>query len=295
MTASSSSKGRPPQTLTVGSLDDTTGASDCLTPTNTDCTLRQAIIDANTNSGADTILFRSGLSGDINLTSDPEQIIEAVAIHGPGASQITVDGMDAYRTFNIDPVAGNDPVSISGLRLSSGYTTNRGGGIYNYDADLTISNSVIADNNAAGNTRGGGLYSYTGDVTINSSTISGNYVGGPTTTGQGGGVFAYRGDVTVTNSTVSGNTAANYSASYYGAYGGGINAEDGNINVDGSTFSDNKARDGGGIYSSSGNVSVANSTITGNKAVSDDGGGVWVSDGTLLVTGSTVTDNHADT
>ena len=93
-----------PQTFTVGSLYDATGAFDCSTPTNTECTLRQAIIDANGNDGADTIVFRSGLSGDINLTDGaPEQIQEALAIAGPGAAQITVDGGDAVRTFDIDP------------------------------------------------------------------------------------------------------------------------------------------------------------------------------------------------
>src|SRR5262245_22415092 len=78
-----------PMTFTVGSLDDTTGAADCADPTNTDCTLRQAIIDANANAGADTIVFRSGLTGTITLTADPEPITEAVSINGPGASQIT--------------------------------------------------------------------------------------------------------------------------------------------------------------------------------------------------------------
>src|SRR5262249_12432602 len=86
-------------TFTVGSLDDTTGASDCAVATNTDCTLRQATIDANDNSGADTIVFASGLTGTITLGGNPETITEPVSIEGPGAHDITVNGNGSYRTF----------------------------------------------------------------------------------------------------------------------------------------------------------------------------------------------------
>src|SRR5919106_974606 len=144
-------------TFTVGSLDDTTGG-DCATPTNTDCTLRQAIIDANANAGADTIVFRSGLTGAITLTADPEPVTEALTVQVPGASQITVDGVYNYRTFEIDPGTASDPVSISGLTLTAGYTSVNGGAIYNDDANLTISNAVISDSYAYGSVAGGGVF-----------------------------------------------------------------------------------------------------------------------------------------
>src|SRR5262245_44301121 len=97
-----------PMTFTVGSLDDTTGASDCADATTTDCTLRQAIIDANANPGADTIVFQSGLTGTITLTANPELITEALAVQGPGVSQVTVDGNDIYRVFRINPITAYD-------------------------------------------------------------------------------------------------------------------------------------------------------------------------------------------
>jgi hypothetical protein len=162
-----------PMTFTVGSLDDTTGASDCATPTNTDCTLRQAILDANDNSGADTIVFASGLTGTITLVGNPDTITEAVAIQGPGASDITVDGDNAYRIFRIDLTPANDPVSISGLRLENGYVSGNGGAIENNNANLSISNAEVKYSSAVPNGNGGGIYSNTGDVTINSSSSAG--------------------------------------------------------------------------------------------------------------------------
>jgi hypothetical protein len=284
-----------PMTFTVGSLGDGTGALDCANPANTTCTLRQAIIDANANAGADTIVFKSGLTGSITMTADPEQVTEALDVQGPGPSQITVDGDINYRVFDVNPTTVSAPVSISGLTLSDGYTGGDGGAIFNQDADLTISNAVIRDSTAYGSYAGGGVYSHSGPVTINSSTISGNYVGSPGLTGVGGGIYQYEGELTVTNSTVTGNTAANYNVGYIGAYGGGIYTQNANLTVDRSTVNENYARDGGGLYSSSGDITVTNSTITGNNAVSDDGGGLRISGGVLKVVGSTVTDNYAYT
>src|SRR2546421_12423920 len=53
--------------------------------------LRQAITDANSNSGADRILFQSGLSGTIQIGSTiMPPITESVEILGPGANQLTI-------------------------------------------------------------------------------------------------------------------------------------------------------------------------------------------------------------
>jgi hypothetical protein len=284
-----------PMTFTVGSLDDTTGAADCAMATNTDCTLRQAIIDANGNSGADTIVFSSGLTGTITLGSDPETITESLTVQGPGSSQITVDGDDTYRTFNIDPATDNEPVSISGLTMTYGDAgTGSGGAVYNDDGDLTISDSVISDSYATDQGQGGGgVYTLSGPLTVDRSTVSGNYAY------YGGGIGSAYGAVTITSSTVSEN--------YADDYGGGVWTQAADLTVRGSTLSGNDAvEDGGGIYSSfespggNGNpVTIENSTIAGNHAVTDDGGGIWFCCGNpgdaLTIVGSTITGNTAAT
>ncbi len=98
-----------PSTFTVKNLHDSGGDS-----------LRAAIIAANANPGADTIVFAHGLTGTIKLTSGELSITDAVTISGPGADKLTVSGNGASRVFEIDTAVGLG-VAISGLTISHGY------------------------------------------------------------------------------------------------------------------------------------------------------------------------------
>jgi hypothetical protein len=247
-------------TLTVGSTNDTTGATDCAVATNTDCTLRDAITDANGAPGS-TIGFRSGLSGTITLGSTLPAVFVPLTISGPGAGQITVDGNHAYRVFDLDPSLGDD-ISISGLTIANGSTTGLGAGIRTKYADLTLSDAVISGNDAQG--QGGGVAAYDGgSLTIERSTISDN------TADRGAGVYTTSGSGTVTtirSSTVSGNSAASYGAGVYFDYSSAATLE--------------------------------NSTIYGNISDHGSGGGLYHfgaynGDPGLVITGSTITHNTA--
>src|SRR5690242_10577872 len=67
---------------TVTNLDDSGDGS-----------LRQAILDANANPGADSIDFQDELSGTLTLTSGQlPPITEDLTITGPGVFSITVSG-----------------------------------------------------------------------------------------------------------------------------------------------------------------------------------------------------------
>src|SRR5262245_20935295 len=70
-----------PATFTVSNLGDSGGGS-----------LRQAVADAETNPGADTVVFQAGLSGQITLSTGEIDISESLSIQGPGANVITVSG-----------------------------------------------------------------------------------------------------------------------------------------------------------------------------------------------------------
>jgi hypothetical protein len=279
---------------TVGTLaDDGSAATDCTNAANVDCTLRRAVTLANLDTAADKVVFRSSLSGTINLNPGGQiEINEPLNIQGPGASKVTLYGEDTTRLFYVNPNTQYDPVTISGLTLTHGYVMGEGGGAIssNY-ADLTVANAVIADSKVGGGQRGGGIYSLHGALTINSSTITGNY-----SAGNGGGIGSKYADVSVKDSTVSGNYAV--------AYGGGIWTDQADLTASRSTLTGNDAsQDGGGTYSSSHGVAIAvkveRSTVSGNHAIGDDGGGVWVccgSDGAALtVVGSTITGNTAAT
>src|SRR5262249_3019659 len=114
--------------------------------------LRQAVIDANTNPGADTIVFVKGVSGTVKLTSGELLIKDSVTINGPGANQLAVSGNDASRVFDIAATATMN-VTISGLTITHGYAADRGGGIANRadlthagGANLTLTGDVFTQN-----------------------------------------------------------------------------------------------------------------------------------------------------
>jgi hypothetical protein len=287
-----------PLTYTVGTSADASTGGACTTPTNADCSLREAVTLANANSGADTIVFNSNLTGStIHLNTGGLPITEALSINGPGASQLTVDAGGNSRIFPIDLGTAYDPVSISGLTLANGYVSGGGGAaIDNVNSSLTIAGSVVRDSYAGGTrVAGGGVYTENGSLTINNSTVSGNG------SYYGGGVGSKYGDVTITGSTLTGNTAyGDKSSSYNNGYGGALWMGSAVAKIQGSTLDHNTATDGGGIYASGrvggDTVTVKNSTIAQNH-VRDDGGAIWLFNSpatpALTVTGSTIVDNSA--
>src|SRR4051794_2243094 len=95
-----------PSTFTVLNLADSGEGS-----------LRQAVLDANALSGADTIAFANGLSGTIALTGGQLAITDGLTIDGPGADQLAVSGNHQSRIFSI---SGGVTVTIAGLMITDG-------------------------------------------------------------------------------------------------------------------------------------------------------------------------------
>src|SRR5262249_14909194 len=115
--------------------------------------LRQAIVDANTHTGAHVINFAPGLQGTITLTSGELDITDDLTINGPGANVLTVSGDKTYRIFEVES---HETVSISGLTIANGNAgTGDGGGLENFGT-VTVSNSVFISNSAGA--LGGGLF-----------------------------------------------------------------------------------------------------------------------------------------
>jgi predicted outer membrane repeat protein len=283
-----------PTTFTVGTTDDPGSAvTDCTTPSNVDCSLREAITQANANAGADTIVFRSGLTGTINLASGQLEITDALTIQGPGASLMKVDGGLNSRIIYAHTTAGN-PVTIAGLTLAKGSSgvSESGGAIRNDDGDLIIRNAVITGSTTPES--GGAIYLYHGSLTVDSTTLSDN-----TATGYGGGIYIYDsadgGQSVIRNSTLSGNTA-------YGD-GGAVYVADsepqGPVLIQNDTIfknhaGDNSADHGGGVYDFSDPpvVTVDSSTIAGNSTTGG-GGGIFFQYGDTI-RNSIVSNNTSD-
>ena len=253
--------------------------------------LRQALTDA---LDGDTINF--AVTGTIGLTSGELLVNKSVTISGPGAGSLTVDGNANSRVFHI----GSDKtVSIFGLTITDGnasgnYPDDRGAGIYNDHATLTLSNCTISGNSAAG--IGGGTYNDNAILTLNNCTIASN------SAGFGSGIFndGFAGSATlqIHNSTISSNAAINNGG---GVYNDGSQGGNASLTISSSTLSANSARSGGGILndgfdSGSAVLTISNSTLNGNSA-ENTGGGVFnygfAGSAALQLSNSTLSGNSA--
>lgn len=204
--------------------------------------LRQAVLDANGNPGADVITFAPALSGTIHLTSQIA-ITDAVDIQGPGAPQLAVDS--TARIFDI--TAG--PVTISGLTLTGASASGNGGAISNASSnsgDLTLRAVSLAGNNATG--EGGAIYHNMsgpdgGVLTIDSSTLSGN------TASKAGAIYSVGYNLVIVNSTIAGNHATDSV--------GAVKVEFGFATIENSTIAGNTATfSQGGVLAGTGNVQL---------------------------------------
>jgi predicted outer membrane repeat protein len=228
--------------------------------------LREAVIAANNNAAADTIIVPAGL---YRLTMGQLDITGNVTIQGAGPSLTVVDGNQLGRVYDVH---GAITVTIQNMTIQGGLTGGHGAAIALEDAGatLTVTGSVIKNNTA-------------GDF--------------------GGGIFAADSTTTpavaTTRVTLTGDTLA---ANLTGHSGGGVfMGAGGSLTVDGSTFSDNRAYDeggaidtakaAGGAAATGAAVQVTNSVFRHN--IGSSGGGIFLSNSpSLMIDGSTFTDNR---
>jgi parallel beta-helix repeat protein len=236
--------------------DNGNGTCEDLTPG--DCTLRDAVYDANANVGYDTVTFASNISG-VTL-ADQINIYDAMYIDGNGAGATSISGNNNSRIFYTNPNYTIYSVNISDLTLKQGDAgTGSGGAIFNNDANLNIYNAVLSGNHAFD---GGAIFDYGGylggyNTDVVDSTLTNN-----TATDDGGGFYAYRSAGQLIASTISGNHAGSGTTEV----GGGVYNYLPTYFED-DTFAGNSAYGGGGVYSSYLNQMTAiNSIFAGNSA-----------------------------
>ena len=165
-------------TITVNNFGD------AISNVNT-CTLRQAIVSANTDdrsssacaagNGDDTINIQNAETATINLSAGALRISSNISIMGGG---VTVNAASGSRILDINNSDGGRPiVSIDNMTLRGANAVNSYGAgiILNRGSTVTISNSTITDNTT--NLLGGGV-AVLGESTLNvvDSTISDNTV-----------------------------------------------------------------------------------------------------------------------
>ncbi|MGH2616987.1 MAG: hypothetical protein ACRDJC_17270, partial [Thermomicrobiales bacterium] len=293
----------------------------------------QAAVDAAT--AGDTITVCKG-SFDGNVTIDKD-----LTLVGAGSDDTKLEGEDGGSVVTVaDGVTATiQGVSISGgtgspnegflegggvfnrgtLTLVDAAVTNnqaeRGGGTLNFsEAELTLDNSVVADNEAVsdapGATFGGGILNLFGarlvvrngsaivdNRSLNSAGIHNNgileafdsLVANNDAEFDGAGIINDEGDITLNNTVVRDNEAAQ-------GRGGGILNLGFDLRIEsGSEISENKAgTNGGGIFNEPvGRVSIADSAILDNEATAD-GGSIYNNGGQVTLTRTVVARNDAD-
>ncbi|HRF48718.1 MAG TPA: choice-of-anchor Q domain-containing protein [Anaerolineales bacterium] len=257
--------------------------------TDGDCSLREAIVAANTNaavdacpagSGADTInlpagtftLSLAGTSENLAATGDLD-IFDDLTVIGDSATTTVIDAGGIDRVFEIyeSPV-----VHLSRLAITGGNSTAAGGAIrLAGTASLTLSAARLYGTATGASSA---LYAISGtQLQVLSSLIDSNF---------SSGIYLQTGvTATIRNSTLSGNVADN----------GGAIQSSGTLTMVNSTISGNTAAfNGGGIFSGGQtdlyNVTVVSNTV-GTSGTQGAGGGLNQAAGTLTLRNSIVANN----
>jgi predicted outer membrane repeat protein len=257
--------------------------------------LRQAIADANSVPGPDTI--RTTAQGTVHLASTL-LITDEVTLLGPGADLFAVDGGGAMGVFRIrdDQTVNGEvitlpvPASLADLTVQNGFAT-RGGGIQNIGG-LTLTNVNLIDNRASD--IGGGA-DVGGPVTLIGGRFAGNRA-----QGNGGGLYAHStlnltgtqflsnsgGDaggaaLVLEGAQIDGGRFENNHCSGSHCIGGGLIVILKMTMTDTQFFDNTATEAGGGLFFEGGKAHIAGSRFVGNTA-SVDGGGAYIGLGGLL-------------
>jgi predicted outer membrane repeat protein len=281
------------------------------------CTLRQAIVSANTNNAdasnctvgnvaTDTITFEN--SGTTTLTSSLPLITTDMSIIG-NANGSTIDANSTGRVFNIGGGAAGS-LSLNNLTISGG-SASSGGAIHNGAySSVSVSNSTISGNSATSLYGGAMHFAAFSKASLSNSTISGNYAAGigggaisssytelslsnttvrdNSAAGNGGAIYLFGfSSLSLSNSTISGNSA--------GTKGGAIYVSGSTLSLSNSTLSDNSAgTNGGALFTTGSELNLSNSTVSGNSAASN-GGAIYTISSIVSLNNSIVSGNRAET
>lgn len=232
-------------------------------------TLRQAVLDAEATTEADTIKFATNLTGTIKLSAVGDTSDIGPAAFGVN-TPITIDGLNGAAGITIarDSLAANMRlfnVGSAGSLTLQGVTLSNG-----------VARGVFSETNETGKGLGGAIYSE-GTVTVRGSSFVGNDAVGANGVpaelpdpeeAEVGDEEAEEEPPTV-GSTDSGN-----------GEGGAIYNNGGTLTVQGSTFSGNRA--------------MAGTPATGGESGDGRGGAIFNRNGTVTVQSSTLTENRAD-
>ena len=261
--------------------------TDVVNATDGECSLREAVVAANTNtasgavgseceagvsSSADLITFAGG--GTITLGGTQLPVIsEALDING--GLVVSIDGANASRIFEVDGAT----VKLEFIAVLRGSSTIGGAIFAHSGSDVTLESVSVSSSTATGD--GGGVAIADSAFVIDSSVIE-------TSQGASGGLAILNpsSSGSITDTSITGNTGtATFSA-------GGI-SNDGTTVITASQISNNTAsasQAAGGI-STTGSLTVINSEISDNSGPLGLGGVTGRFGPQVIIVGTSMNDN----
>jgi hypothetical protein len=286
-------------TFDVDRTDDVAAAKACTAAAN-DCSLRGAIISANTNASANPVVINlqpattynltltnatqenAAATGDLDLTTTVHTVtIAGGASSGPSATIVNAAGLNTGnfrdREFHItksgvtvifqnfviwNGKAADDGTNGVSTNPSAQNTNRFGGGILNNGGSVTLVNVVVKSCQAVGK----------GDSVINDHTTLDAMGGGLASVGPTGNVLI-RDSTFTANAALGGNGGNFNNGAGSNARGGSIYFEGGTLTISGSRI-DTSAANGG-----SGGNQDQNGQTNGGFGGFAQGGGVWVGGG----------------
>lgn len=293
-----SSRGAPAASIVVDSLDDAISVDG-------NCTLREALEAARTNTAVDGCTAGSPLSHDVItfsvdgviFPSDALEVGAGITIQGNGQDRTILDGRGITTVIWISPAGRGDTI-LQDLTIRNGYATTEGAGIraVALQQSLYLTRVTMRGNEGA---QGGAIYvfgesppvqGFEIEVAIADSLFSDN----ASNMGSGGAlefvIFnSVIADISIDGTHLHGNMTAGSGGAIDGYF-----ASDTTLTIRNSALSGNQASGDGGaldIYNAV-QLEVINSTVSGNVAMGE-GGGIAVENlgDFFAVRNSTITGN----
>ena len=211
----------------------------------------------NDSVDGDTIIAETGTYYE-NLDFGGKSLtLTSTDPNDPNIVASTIIDANGSTTAIIFPDNSDANCILTGLTITGGALSERGGGVYSWNSTIKISKCIFIGNIAED---GAGIYNRLGNLTVTDCTFNGNVAAD----GMGGGIYSYKGDLTIYSCNFIGNSATQE--------GGGLANDYNSTTVTNCTFSSNSARWGGAIHSSHYGATVKNCLFSSNSA--QYGGGV---------------------
>lgn len=286
-----------------------------------DCSLREAIIAANTDaayngcptgSGVDTITFDPALPQSFTITlttagqnenagaSGDLDIVDDLRIEGWGETRSIIDGNGTDRVFEIHTGATLTMTAVTVQNGDPGFS-GEGAGFMVWGR-LTLADSVIQGNQRGGLSNDGGWVTLTNVRVLNNSGAYGiqnknqatlTFTHGAVSGNQAGGIYNAAAAATLQNLTISENVSGG------GVYNLGNTTLTRLTLTHSNILTNTTSSNGGGIYNEGNNAKATISAvrISGNAAAGvggGAGGGVY-NNGIMTLSESSIDQNTART